>query len=168
MQAINILSRILKILTITSFSALVLVVIIQITGRYTPFSFVWTEELSRFLFIFSIAFAAPIAMEQREYVRVDLFVDFLPKKVRKYVEALIYLILGLFSAYLVSFAYEFSLIGQNQSSATLSIEMFYIHLSMVILFVFLALYSFFNIYAVLKLDQHKELDQQEEKEGVNL
>ncbi|GAA0486288.1 hypothetical protein GCM10008986_09580 [Salinibacillus aidingensis] len=161
MQAIHILSRILKFLTIASFSALVLVVIIQITGRYSPFSFVWTEELSRFFFIFSIAFAAPLAMEQREYVRVDLFIDFLPEKLKKYVDAMIYLILGLFSAFLISYAYEFTLLGKNQSSATLAIEMYYIHFSMVILFVFLALYSFFNIYAVLKLDQY------EEEEGVN-
>lgn len=162
MQAVNILSRILKFLTIICFTALVFVVIIQITGRYSPFTFVWTEELSRFLFIFSIAFAAPLAMEQREYVRVDLFISILPNKVKKYVEALIYLILGLFSAYLVSYAYEFSLLGRNQSSATLAIEMFYINLSMVVLFVFLALYSFVNIYVVLKADHH------EEEEGVRL
>ncbi|GGC84574.1 hypothetical protein GCM10007216_14070 [Thalassobacillus devorans] len=161
MQAVNILSRILKLLTILCFTALVIVVIIQITGRYSPFTFVWTEELSRFLFIFSIAFAAPIAMEQREYVRVDLFLSILPKKAKKYVEALIYLIVGLFSAYLVSYAYEFSLLGKNQASATLSIKMFYINLSMVILFAFLALYSFINIYAVLT-------DQHEVEEGVQL
>lgn len=162
MQVVGMISKVLKILTIVSFVALVVVVLIQITGRYTPLTFVWTEELSRFLFIFSIAFSAPLAMEQREYVRVDLFLNQLSNKVRKYAEAIIYLIIGLFSAFLIYYAYEFALLGKNQSSATLLIEMFYIHFSMVILFLFLALYSFVNIYVIFKPDQ------KDEKEGVRL
>lgn len=159
MKAVNILSRLLELLTIVIFSSLVIVVIIQITGRYTQFTFVWTEELSRYLFIYAIAFSAPIAMEKREYVRVDLLLGVLPDKIRKYYDALIYLVIGLFSLFLIRYAYEFALLSQGQSSATLRIEMFYINLSMVVTFIFLALYSFLNIYAVLKLDQKEGVEQ---------
>lgn len=159
MKAVNLLSRLLKLLTIVTFTALVIVVLIQITGRYSPFTFVWTEELSRFLFIYAIAFSAPIAMEKREYVRVDLFLNFLPKKLKKYYDAAVYLVIGAFSAFLISHSYDFALLGRNQSSATLTIEMYYINLSMMITFVLLALYSFLNIYAVLKVNQKEGVQQ---------
>ncbi|WP_176555723.1 TRAP transporter small permease [Virgibacillus ndiopensis] len=149
MKAIKILTRILEFLTILTFSALIIVVLIQITGRYTPLSFVWTEELTRYLFVYSIAFGAPVAMERRGYIRVDLLVDFLPKKFKKYYEAFIYLVLGVFSGMLVTYAYDFSLLGEGQTSATIEVEMFYIYLSMVITLVLLAVYSFVNIYHIL-------------------
>ncbi len=159
MLAVKIMSRVLKLLTILSFSALIVVVLMQVIGRYTPATFVWTEELSRFLFIFSIAFAAPVAMEKREYVRVDLLISILPEKIRKYYDALIYLVLGIFSASMINYAYQFSLAGQNQSSATLTVKMFYIYSSMTIIFIFLALYSFLNIYHVITQNNEKGVEQ---------
>ncbi|MCP3027855.1 TRAP transporter small permease [Halobacillus sp. A5] len=155
MQLVKLLSNLLKFLTVILFIALVIVVLIQITGRYTPYSFVWTEELSRFLFIYAIAVSAPLAMENREYVRVDLLLEVVPNKIRKYVDSFIYLVIGAFSAFLIYYAYEFALLGQNQSSATIAVEMFYINLSMLIIFLLLALYSFINIFVVLKNDQEE-------------
>ena len=108
MKAVNLLTRILEVLTVLTFMALVTVVLIQITGRYTSLTFIWTEELSRFLFIYAVAFAAPVAMNKREYVRVDLLLGFLPARARKIYDAFIYLILGLFSAFLVKHAYDFA------------------------------------------------------------
>lgn len=159
MKAVNLLTRILEVLTVIIFMALVTVVLIQITGRYTSLTFVWTEELSRFLFIYAVAFAAPVAMKKREYVRVDLLLGLLPNKIRKGYDAFIYLVIGLFSAFLVKHAYDFAFLGKNQLSATLSVPLLYINMSMVIVFVLLALYSFLNILLVLK---------DEEKEGVEI
>ena len=153
MKAVNLLTRILEVLTVLTFMALVTVVLIQITGRYTSLTFIWTEELSRFLFIYAVAFAAPVAMNKREYVRVDLLLGFLPARARKIYDAFIYLILGLFSAFLVKHAYDFAFLGRNQLSATLSIKLLYINLSMVVVFVLLALYSFLNIMTVLKEEE---------------
>ncbi|UOQ94708.1 TRAP transporter small permease [Halobacillus shinanisalinarum] len=149
MKAVNVLSRTLETLTVLAFSGLIVVVIIQISGRYSPLTFVWTEELSRYLFIYSVAFGAPVAMKKREYISVDLLVGFLPEKVKKYYNAFIYLVLGLFSSMLVIHAYGFALLGENQTSATLGVEMYYIHFSMVITLIFLAIYSFLNIFHIL-------------------
>lgn len=149
MKVLNILRKVLETLTVITFSALIIVVVIQITGRYSPLTFVWTEELSRYLFIYSIAFGAPVAMERREYITVDLFVGFLPKKVKKYYNAFIYLVLGVFSAILITYAYDFALLGSGQTSATLGIEMYYVYSSMFITLLFLAIYSFLNVYHVI-------------------
>lgn len=149
MKAVNVLTRILELLTALTFSVMIIVVLIQISGRYLPITFVWTEELTRYLFVYSIAFGAPVAMERRGYISVDLLVDLLPAQIKKYYTAFIYLVLGLFSSILVFYSYEFALVGEGQTSATLKIEMTYIFSSMLIAFVFLGLYSFLNIYFVL-------------------
>ncbi|WP_181347219.1 TRAP transporter small permease [Thalassobacillus sp. CUG 92003] len=149
MKLVTIMSRILAILTVLSFAALVIVVSIQIAGRYTSLSFVWTEELSRFLFIFSIAFAAPLAMERFEFVRIEFLVNALPESAQKFYDAAIYLGLGVFSGAMVYYAYEFSLVGQMQTSATLAVSMKHVYMSMVIILSFLALYSLINVYAIL-------------------
>lgn len=160
MKAVNVFSRILKFLTVLTFSALIVVVLIQITGRYSPLTFVWTEELSRYLFVYSIAFGAPVAMEKREYITVDLLVGFLPEKIKKFYNAFIYLVLGVFSAMLVTYAHNFAMLGEGQTSATLGIDMFYIYMSMFITLMFLALYSFLNVYHILKENTY------EREEGV--
>ncbi|MFD2922208.1 TRAP transporter small permease [Halobacillus naozhouensis] len=162
MKAVKVLSGLLETLTVIMFSGVMIVVIIQILGRYSPFTFVWTEELTRYFFIYAVAFGAPVAMKRREYIRVDLLVELLPNKVKKYYNAFIYLVLGVFSSMLVTYAYRFAKLGEGQTSATLEIDMFYIYFSMVITLIFLAIYSFLNIYQ--SLTENTE----EEKEGVEL
>jgi len=153
MRVFHAISRILQLLTILSFSGLIIVVMIQIIGRYTPLSFVWTEELSRFLFIFAISFGAPIAMERREYVRVDILINLIPERIRKIYDAFVYLILGVFSGTMIYYAYQFVLLGRNQSSATLMVKMSYIYASMVMTFVLIAIFSLVNIYQILVNDK---------------
>ncbi|WP_051302832.1 TRAP transporter small permease [Salibacterium aidingense] len=150
MQIYHWLTRVIQLLTLLFFSALILVVMLQIVSRFMPFGFMWTEEMSRFLFIFAVAFGAPLAMEKRDYVRVDVLLGFLPTKLRKYYDAVIYLMTGLFSTLLIYYAYELTVIGQNRTSATLAVDMSYIYASMIALFLLLGLYSFCNVYFVIQ------------------
>jgi len=70
--------------TITTLAAICLVVGLQVIGRYIfqepPF---WTEEVSRFLFIYLIAFGAGLAVRYKGYVNLDVFTHMLPAKVQK-------------------------------------------------------------------------------------
>ncbi|RSL35255.1 TRAP transporter small permease [Salibacterium salarium] len=149
MRVFHWLSRAIQLVTLLSFSALIIVVVLQILSRFMPFGFMWTEEMSRFLFIFSVAFGAPLAMEKRDFVRVDVLVGLLPARIRRYYDAVIYLVLGAFSTYLIYYAYEFTMIGTNRTSATLAISMSYINASMIAAFVLLGIYSFLNVFLVI-------------------
>ncbi|SDH67052.1 TRAP transporter small permease [Alteribacillus bidgolensis] len=149
MLIFNLLTKLNKVFTLLFFTALIVVVLLQITSRFTPISFMWTEELSRFLFIFAIAFGAPVAMERREFVRVDIFVNLLPSKVKKYYDGAVYLLLGAFSIFLIYYAYEFALIGNMKTSATLAVQMSYIYGVMIISFAFIGIYSLLNVYKLM-------------------
>ncbi len=58
---------------------LIAVVLLQIFSRlFLTSSPSWTEEIARFLFIYAVAFAAPLAIEKNGYVNVEFFFEKLP------------------------------------------------------------------------------------------
>lgn len=128
------------------FSALVLNVTYQVVTRFAfpSLSAVWTEEASRFLFIYAVVFAAPLAMKKREYVNVDIFLEILPQKVRTGLEILI----NAGSAVLFVFVFlrgiDFAKIGVGQTSATLGIPMTIAYSSIAITSFFIAIYGIYN------------------------
>jgi len=127
--------RILALLTIVLFSSLCAVVLLQVFARiFLESSPLWTEELSRYLFIFNIAFAIGIAYRNGEMVAVDMLFDRLTEKNKLIYSLLInFMVIG-FILMLLSPSYQFMKIGQFQTSPTLRIGMSYIYISSLILF----------------------------------
>src|SRR5699024_12672034 len=72
----------LPIFSMIFFTALLIVVVAQILSRYFPYQFTWTEELSRYLFVYSMVTAAPVALRKSEFITVDLVPTSLPKNAR--------------------------------------------------------------------------------------
>lgn len=138
----NYCSKILAIGAITCFTALMVIVVIQVIFRVFPFASApsWTEEASRFLLIFTVTFSAPLAIKDNAYVRVDLLLNHLPYNLRRIIDMGTYIILTFFFALLVYYAYLFTKNG-IQTSPALRIPMFIPYGSTVIIMVLLSLYS---------------------------
>ncbi|RKL68128.1 C4-dicarboxylate ABC transporter permease [Salipaludibacillus neizhouensis] len=141
MRSTKLLDRTLEIATILCFTGLIIVVIIQIASRYLPQTFVWTEELSRFLFLYSVSFGAPLALKDKEFINVDLLLNYLPKRAREIYEGFIYLTIVLFSAVVAFWGYKFIGIGRGQSSATMAFDMSIIHACIFITMFFIGIYA---------------------------
>jgi TRAP-type C4-dicarboxylate transport system permease small subunit len=62
-------------------AALIVPVTLQIVSRYTALipSWIWTEELSRFLFIWMVMLGAMIAVREGTHFEVDVWPDLGPK-----------------------------------------------------------------------------------------
>jgi TRAP-type C4-dicarboxylate transport system permease small subunit len=148
----------LEAATILTFAALIIVVVIQIVSRYLPYSFVWTEELSRFLFLYAVSFGAPLALKDKEFINVDLLLNYLPNRVREIYEGIIYLLVVLLSGVVTFWGYKFIQIGRGQTSATMSIDMSIIHACIFISMLFIGIYAFFHM-----LDYFKGLQRGSEK-----
>ncbi len=146
MKGKDYLEKILEVGTFLAFTVLVLNVTFQVVTRFAfpQFSVVWTEEASRFLFIYAVVFAAPLAMKKKEYVNVDIVLEILPKKVRTLLE----IIINGASAALFVFVFlkgiEFGKIGVGQTSATLEIPMTIAYFSIAITSFFIAIYAIYN------------------------
>jgi TRAP-type C4-dicarboxylate transport system permease small subunit len=66
-------------LCILGLSALVGLVALQIVGRFTPWSFPWTEELARYVFIWTVMVGMAAATREKEHVVLELGEGSLPR-----------------------------------------------------------------------------------------
>ncbi|MFC0561369.1 TRAP transporter small permease [Halalkalibacter alkalisediminis] len=158
MRSTKILDRTLEVATILCFLALIIVVVIQIVSRYLPQTFVWTEELSRFLFLFSVSFGAPLALKDKEFINVDLLLHYLPKRVREIYEGFIYLTIVLFSAVVAYWGFRFIGIGRGQTSATMAIDMSIIHACIFIAMLFIGIYALLHMIDYFRGHQRESED----------
>ncbi|MFS0824497.1 TRAP transporter small permease [Bacillus sp. 1P02SD] len=139
------LTRILGFLSVVCFTGIIIIVTMQILSRYFPYSYIWTEELTRYLFLFGIATGAPIALLRNEYIAVDIIIARFPKRVRKVFDICIMISLLLISVIMIKESLSFVQIGTAQLSATMPIKMSWIHGSMLILSTFLSLFALVRI-----------------------
>lgn len=110
----------------------VILIFIQIIMRYIfQNSLSWSEELARYIFLWQIWLGASFAVKEHKHLRIEAFLNLLPKKINKYVELLSLLIWFCFSAFL---AYKGSelviiLIEHGQLSPAMRMPMFYAYSS---------------------------------------
>jgi len=73
--------RILTWLMVATVAILIVPVTLQIISRYTQLipSYIWTEELSRFLFIWMVMLGAMIGVREHTHFEVDVWPDLGPK-----------------------------------------------------------------------------------------
>lgn len=127
------LERILGFLVIILGAALVLDVILQVLGRYVltrPVS--WTEELSRYLLAWIVAFATPIVARKDQYIRVDMLLNKLPKKARGCCVCALDVIVAVFLLIVAYYAVSLVQVGALQKSPVLRISMSYLYTSVLI------------------------------------
>lgn len=147
----KIIGKILKYGTLLSTFALIGTVLLQIFARFFLESAPsWTEEASRFLFIYAISFAAGLAMKQNYYVHLDLIFNKLSLKGQKWLEflisALIVLLFGIFTFY----AIQFIQLGHAEKSPSMAIRMSFAFGSMFIMGASITYFAWIETQKALK------------------
>ncbi len=124
MNTLNFITRILKIGTLWSTIGLILTVSLQIFARFflknAPS---WTEEASRFLFIYAIAFAAGLALKNHYYVHLDMFYNKFSSSVKKSLRLAIPIFIFLLFAIMSIYAVQLILLGFKEKSPSLGMNM---------------------------------------------
>ncbi|WP_067142949.1 TRAP transporter small permease [Oceanivirga salmonicida] len=152
------LIKILEICTFLSFSFLVINVLYQIISRrfFPQFSVVWTEEMSRLLFVYSIAFGAPLAIEKRGYVNVEIFHHKLNPRVKRIFDILIEIISIILFSITAYKGLVFVKLGMNQHSVTLGHKMGYVYISIVGTCVLISIFSIMYLKDLLVKGSEKK------------
>jgi len=70
-------AKLLEILLAACVGILVVPVTLQIISRYTPLipSYIWTEEMARFLFVWTIMIGAMVGIRESQHFEVDVWPD---------------------------------------------------------------------------------------------
>lgn len=102
----------------------------QVVGRYCfNRSNSWSEELSRYLFIWFVLITASLACLEGAHIKVDAAMGLFPPKVRTWIECLglvVFIIYALVTAYF-SGKYTWSMYQMGQVSQGLKLQMQYVY-----------------------------------------
>ena len=129
-----------------AFLILIASVLIQVVGRLSGSSPVWTEELTRFALLYLAAIGAGLSLRSGELVNVDVVSEAMPERVSWVLRLISAALVALLGLYLLPMAWRFTMIGNFQTSPALGLQMSFVHVTV---FLMLALLAFFAVLRVI-------------------
>ncbi|MEM9327435.1 MAG: TRAP transporter small permease [Bacteroidota bacterium] len=145
------ISYLLKLGTIVSSLGFMGAVLIQIAARFLLSSAPsWTEEASRFFFLYAMSFAAGLAFRGNYYVQLDLFYNRMSAKARRVVDLCVYVAIILLFLALGIYAIPFITQGIPEHSPSLGVSMSVAFSSMVLMAVAMMFFAVLRLLGALK------------------
>ncbi|MEM1389664.1 MAG: TRAP transporter small permease [Pseudomonadota bacterium] len=132
-----------------AFATLIAAVLIQVVGRLSGSSPVWTEELTRYALLYLVAFGAGLALLTGDLVNVDVVCEALPGRGPWFLRLFAAIATAGLALFLLSHAWRFTSIGKMQSSPALGVNMLYIHFTVWLLLALLAVFSLLRVLGML-------------------
>ena len=116
--------RLLTWLMVATVAILIIPVTLQIISRYTALipSWIWTEELSRFLFIWMVMLGAMIGIREHTHFEVDVWPDLKPRT-NALLRIVSHLFVLVFALVFVWWGIEFVRFGWSQNSELAELPM---------------------------------------------
>ena len=140
------------------FGVAILVVTAQVLWRYAlNDSLVWTEEASRYLFVWMTLLGAALAVKEGTHIRVTALVDNLPVRVKRRLRVLELILMAAFLGFLVVVGFQWVALNADTPTPALRLPMNYA------LYASLPVASLIGIYFALRRlgDELRGRDQQE-------
>ena len=131
----RIIIRFLEGGTLMAATGLILTVVLQIISRrfFTEHAPSWTEEASRFFFVYAISFAAGLGQKEGYFVSMDYFYRKFSSNAKRIIDLLITIVsLFLFGTMLI-FSIQFIRLGMVETSPGLGLPMSFAFTSMFIM-----------------------------------
>ena len=146
-----IMDKILETGAFLSFLGMITVVTIQVFARYAlPKAPPWTEEAARIFFVYTVSFAAGLAVKLDAFVYVDTFVNMLSTTKRSILKLCMYVIIALFMGLVAFQSTTYIKVGMIQSSPAMRIPMSYVFASTFIGPFFIGLYSLIELGKIIQ------------------
>lgn len=122
--------RVLTWLLVASVALLVIPVTLQIVSRYTALfpAYIWTEELSRFLFIWMVMLGAMVAVREGTHFDVDVWPELSPRAAAR-LRIFSNLFVLVFAVVFIWWGVKFVQFGWRQESELAELPMPYIFLA---------------------------------------
>lgn len=132
-----------------SFAVLLGAVLLQVVGRLIGGAPVWTEELTRYALLFTVAFGAGLSFRTGDLVNVDVICESLPGRWPWLLRLVAASSTGALALYLLPHAWRYVSIGRMQTSPALEVRMDYVHLAVFLMLALLALFAVLRVLGML-------------------
>lgn len=165
MKILNGIRKIERWIVVIGLGLMTAITIYSVFNRFILKSAItWSDEATRYLFIWVSLIGACIGVEEKAHVGVSLFVDMMPEGTRRFVSVLSNAFCLLFCGVLVYTGITLVSAQSNQYSAALRINMAYIYSAIPVSFALMGLEFFKNIVDVIR-DDNMSLDENKEVLG---
>lgn len=140
-KVIHLIIRVAQWGTGFSFAVLIAAVLIQVTARLTGTAVVWSEELTRYALLFTVAFGAGLAFRSGDLVNVDVICESLPGRAPWALRLGSSIATAGLAIYLLPHAWRYVSIGKMQTAPALGVRMDFVHVTVWLMLVFLATFA---------------------------
>lgn len=131
------------------FVAIIVVLATQVILRTFSFALSWSEEVSRYLFVYMVLGGVALAFKKGAFVSVDFLSNFIPRKINKFIDVIAQILTLLFFIIVVLKGVEYFSLTKNQLTPALRIQIRYIYLALPIFGIQLCYYSFIKLYNLI-------------------
>lgn len=143
-------ARVTRWIVIGAAAVMIISLILQIFFRYVVgSSLVWSEELALFLFTWVVLLAGSLGVRENFHVRLTLFLDFLPSRVKWGFNLVIHLISGFFGGLVVYSGYHYLDATLGQVSAAVRYPIEFLHAAAPVCGVLIVLHTLANLGAMM-------------------
>lgn len=126
----KIINKCVDIATILLIATLIIVVTAQIVWRYfLKDPLLWTDEFSRYTFIWLSYLSAAIVFREHNHISIDILYAALPSKAQKVIDKLNSILYLAFFIFVLSVAREIIPVVMKQITPTLGMKMGYVYLA---------------------------------------
>lgn len=140
---VSIVDKIVRILIVLFFSAIIIIGLMQIISRYAfSLPIVWADEAQKYLFIWMVMIAAAYGIRKKKHVAADVVLGNVGPRVKAVMEVLIELV----SLALIVLAPRMIRVNIATISPTLGIPMGYVYYAMLIGPILMLFYTIVDIY----------------------
>lgn len=166
---LDILEKILSVILAILLAAMVLIFCYQVFLRYVLHGAnAWSEDLTRYLFVYTVLLGAGIATRKASHLTVDMFIDLLPKKIKLVLQIIFCGLIYFFLFFLFTEGMNLVQNTMKSISASLRVPMAYFYLAIPIGAVLMMLNLFeYLCHQILALLGKEELIEKKQEEGVH-
>lgn len=149
----GIINKILDYLSILLFSVLFIVMLCQIFFRYVLHSpLVWSEELSRYLFVWICYLGWILATRNKTHIKIDFVINIFPKRLKFFVQVAMQLLVMIFILVLMYYGYQMMQRSINTSAVALPISFALVYGIVPISTMFILFYSILQLIEIFTKD----------------
>ena len=151
----KILTRVLDSVVAIFFAAILVITLLQVTLRYGfNMGILGGNELMEFLFIYTTALGAAVAVRRRQHINISFFVDILPKPLYRIVDAFGWLSVAFLNGILIWTSFSWiRQVGSNESPV-MRIPEWTVQISIPVGCGLVILYCLNNVVVSLMHDRH--------------
>ena len=153
----HLVNRLGEVMCVVFLSAMVLLTGAQIFCRVFLNALTWSEELTRYLLIWSTFIGSSVVYKQSGHISVTLLAEHLPEKLQKLLMLFVHLVCGTVCVLSVYYGFRYMHLQGNQLSAALRLPMRLMYMSIPVGFLFTLVHIVDALLQLLPVNHRKEV-----------